>query len=80
MISYEKLTVSLNIAEEAGCLGKGEERHFYGIARASVMESAAICDIIYHCGDTTSARHRELKKNLRCVVAMLSKMVMNLSD
>ena len=39
-------SISLNIAEETGKHGRSDRLRFYSIARGSVMEGAAITDII----------------------------------
>jgi len=46
-LTRASLSVVLNIAEGAGKHSKAEKRRFYGIARGSAAESAALLDV---CG------------------------------
>ena len=67
----------LNIAEGAGRSQKGEKRHFYGIARGSAMECAAVCDILRQCELVDEFGYFEIKNKLEQVIAMLSRMMSN---
>ena len=69
-------SVSLNIAEGAGRSQKREKQHFYAIARGSAMESAAVCDILHQCNIVDQTLYKQLKSELREVIAMLSSMIL----
>ena len=72
-------SVSLNIAEGAGRSAKAEKRRFYAIARGSAMESAAVCDILRQCKIIDENLYLEIKTKLRDVIAMLSRMILNMA-
>ena len=71
-------SVSLNIAEGAGRSERAEKKQFYAIARGSAMESAAVCDILQQCKIVDEELYREIKVKLREVIAMLSRMILNM--
>ena len=74
------VSVALNIAEGAGKSAFADKRNYYLVARGSAMESAAVCDILYNARLIEGTQHRECKNLLEQIVAMLSRMCMNLED
>ena len=72
------LSVVLNIAEGAGRRSKAQKRHFYGIARGSAMESAAIVDVLRVRQLATADECREARALLVRVVQMLSRLEQSL--
>ena len=67
------LSVPLNIAEGSGKFGR-DGRRFYGIARGSALECAAILDAMEVLGVSSSEDLESDRKLLERIVAMLSKM------
>jgi four helix bundle protein len=68
------LSICLNIAEGAGRVGNKEQSRFYGIARGSALECAAILDACKIVAPETAFDIDFGKQLLLQVVAMLSKM------
>ena len=72
------LSIVLNIAEGAGRRSRAQKRHFYGIARGSAMESAAIVDVLRVRQLATADECREGRALLVRVVQMLSRLEQSL--
>ena len=70
------LSIPLNIAEGAGKTGKSDKRRFYGIARGSTLECAAILDAIKILGFSEKSELESGKDLLREIAAMLSSLVL----
>lgn len=68
------MSVPLNIAEGTGKPTAPDRARFYGIARGSAMECAAIVDVCRVAGFLGEAEGEEAKVLLGRVVAMLSRM------
>jgi four helix bundle protein len=68
------LSCVLNIAEGAGRQSAAQKRYFYGIARGSAMESAAIVDVLRVRGLVAPAECQRVRGVLVRVVQMLSKL------
>ena len=66
------LSIPLNIAEGSGKISKPDRNRFYGIARGSAMECAALCDVIALLDKRYCSETREGKKLLLSVVRILS--------
>ena len=66
------MSVALNIAEGAGRIGKADKQRFYGIARGSALECAAILDVI-RTWELASMDQLNLQRDLlEQIVAMVS--------
>ena len=68
------LSIPVNIAEGVGRPNPGDRRRFYGIARGSAMECAAIldaCRVIHAASDNSLSQGHAL---LFRIVSMLTKM------
>lgn len=71
-------SISLNIAEGAGKTGAYDKRRYYSIARGSVLECAAIFDLL-KAWDLIDQKLLENPTNLlSSLAAMLSKLVFKL--
>jgi four helix bundle protein len=68
------LSVPLNIAEGAGQRSKAQKRRFYGIARGSAMECAAIFDVLCLRRFTPQSDCHHARSLLVPVVQMLTKL------
>jgi four helix bundle protein len=73
------LSVPLNVAEGAGQRSKAQKRRFYGIARGSAMECAAIVDVLLARGLAEATNCRRVRTLLVRVVQMLTKLDQSLS-
>ena len=67
-------SVPLNIAEGYGKITKRDKSNFYSIARGSVMECAAIFDVLKQRRLISDEQHRHAMSLADRIVAMLSKM------
>jgi four helix bundle protein len=67
-------SVLLNIAEGCGRFSRLEKAHFYRIARASAMESAAVLDVLLSRGVIEPAAHHHGRGLLVRVVQMLTRL------
>ena len=67
-------SIPLNIAEGNGKGSKADRRRFFEIARGSVMECAAVQDILCALKFLTTEQNLETKKQLDRIAAMLSKL------
>ena len=68
------LSIAVNIAEGVGRTSAGDRRRYYGIARGSAMECAAILDACKAVGAASDCSASEGRALLLRVVAMLTKM------
>ena len=68
------LSVALNVAEGAGQRSKPQKRRFYGIARGSAMECAAIFDVLCLRRLAPQSDCRHARSLLVRVVQMLTKL------
>jgi four helix bundle protein len=68
------LSIPLNIAEGAGQRSKAQKRRFYGIARGSAMECAAIFDVLCRRRLAPPSDCRRVRSLLIRVVQMLTKL------
>jgi four helix bundle protein len=68
------LSIPLNIAEGSGKVGKKDSAKFYGIARGSSMECAAILDICRVLKVADEGTVEEGRELLVRIVGMLTKM------
>jgi len=68
------LSVPLNIAEGAGQRSRAQKRRFYGIARGSAMECAAIFDVLCLRGLVPPRDCHQARSLLVRVVQMLTKL------
>ena len=69
-------SIPLNIAEGNGKRSLKDRARFFDIARGSAFECAAVQDVLVVSGGLDDARSRELKMNLKRIVAMLTRMAM----
>ena len=68
------LSVPLNIAEGAGQRSSAQKRRFYGVARGSAMECAAIFDVLRLRRLAAPSECRHARSLVVRVVAMLTKL------
>ena len=68
------LSVPLNIAEGAGKVSVADKKRFYGIARGSALECAAVLDAIVALQLGESENLAQAKELLYQIVSMLSKL------
>ena len=68
------LSVPLNIAEGAGQRSSAQKRRFYGVARGSAMECAAIFDVLCLRRLAPPSECRHARSLVVRVVAMLTKL------
>ena len=71
------LSITLNIAEGAGEFSSKDKSRFYGIAKRSTTECAAILDVCRRLGLIALAKHEGGRDLLVSIVSMLTKMVLN---
>jgi len=67
-------SIPFNIAEGAGKTGQNDKKRFYGIARGSATESAAIYDVLYVADLITEEQLNIAKGLLGRIIAMLTKL------
>jgi len=72
-------SIALNIAEGTGRRTSAERAAFYGIARGSAMECAAILDLLDRPGVQAAETHRHAREKLIRIVQMLSRLVVRCS-
>ncbi len=70
------MSVSLNIAEGAGKMGKNDKKRYYSIARGSALECAAIFDLLQVWQLVDAELLKEPRSLLYEVAAMLSALVL----
>jgi four helix bundle protein len=71
-------SILLNIAEGFGRTSRADKASFYGIARGSAMECAAVLDILIARGLVSPAHHRHARGLLLRVVQMLTKLILRM--
>jgi len=67
-------SIPLNIAEGNGKLSESDKMRFYGIARGSALECAAIQDVLQVCNLIEDNQNRIGEEMLIRIVSMLTKM------
>src|SRR5688572_29459623 len=67
------LSIPLNIAEGSGKFDK-DERRYFGIARGSALECAAIVDVFEALGAATEAELAQPRVLLERIVSMLTRL------
>ena len=73
-------SITLNIAEGCGKLPSAERQRFLQIAGGSARECGAILDILWRCKVISDGEWRQGKELLVRIVAMLTRMIGQLSD
>lgn len=68
------VSIALNIAEGAGRFSPADKARFYGIARGSAMECAAVIDVLHSRGVISAAAHRRSRTILLRIVQMLTRL------
>lgn len=66
------ISIALNIAEGSGKPTDKDKKRFYGIARGSAMECAAIMDVMAHMGILPAPSREAGRDRLRSIVAILT--------
>jgi four helix bundle protein len=79
-LSRAATSIVLNIAEGAGKSSKPDKRRYYGSARGSATESAAVLDICLRLNLVVEEDHHAGKALLERVVSMLVKLAKSLED
>lgn len=70
-------SIPLNIAEGNGKFSEADRNRFFGIARGSALECAAIQDVLFVGKAITKEEYQYGEKLLLRIVSMLSKMTKN---
>jgi four helix bundle protein len=73
------VSIALNIAEAAGRFSAPDKARFYGIARGSATECAAVLDVLLARGLTSASTYRRARGLLLRVVQMLTKLNLRLT-
>ncbi len=68
-------SIPLNIAEGNGKRSLKDRSRFLDIARGSALECAAIQDVLVATERLDDERHRELKRSLKRIVSMLTRLI-----
>ena len=68
-------SIPLNIAEGNGKRSLKDRNRFLDVARGSALECAAIQDILAATGGLGTERHGELKRSLKRIVSMLTRLI-----
>lgn len=72
-------SIPLNIAEGAGEYSRSDKARFYRIARRSATESSAIIDVCRKLDLLSQESHATGRESLLRIVAMLTRLVRNLT-
>src|SRR5262249_11954824 len=67
-------SVMANISEGAGRWAPAEKRHFYGIARGSATECAALLDVLRNRRLLKEHDYRECRQSLLSIVRILTRL------
>ena len=67
-------SIPLNIAEGNGKTTNADRRRYFEIARGSVLECAAIQDVLVVCGGLSEQESKKRKEELDRMAAMLSRL------
>ncbi len=67
-------SISLNIAEGNGKSTEGERRRYFEIARGSVLECAAVQDVLVECHVLDEHTSRQRRQDLDRMAIMLSRL------
>jgi len=68
-------SIPLNIAEGNGKRSFKDRNRFLDIARGSALECASIQDVLAATDGLDSERHREMKRTLKRIVSMLTRLI-----
>ena len=68
-------SIPLNIAEGNGKRSLKDRSRFLDIARGSALECAATQDVLVATEGLDDERHRELKRSLKRIVSMLTRLI-----
>ena len=68
-------SIPLNIAEGNGKRSLKDRNRFLDIARGSALECAAIQDVLFAIDGIDDKSHRELKRMLKRIVSMLTRLI-----
>ena len=66
------LSIPLNIAEGSGKSSEPDKKRYYGIARGSAMECAALCDVLELIEHDNYQAAKEAKQLLKSIVSILT--------
>jgi four helix bundle protein len=69
------LSISANIAEGNGRFTKPDRKHFFGIARGSILECVPLLELARRRGLLGDSDHGELKSRLEEIGKMLSGLI-----
>ncbi len=69
-------SISLNIAEGTGRVNSKDRKRFYSIARGSVLECAAITDLIREIDPSLEGEVLDSKERLRSIANILSSVLL----
>ena len=73
-LTRASLSIPLNVAEGCGRRSPCDKAHFFGIARGSAMESAAVVDCLRSLGLVPIAKAKEAQWLLARIVQMLTRL------
>ena len=70
------MSISLNIAEGSGRIKEEDRKRFYGIARGSALECAAICDLLLELDSSLEGDIQRSKELLHSIASILSSVIL----